>query len=116
LGDRLYRSYVYGADEPRLVAPEGKLCDWKKSNIEIFQAAGASVAYITTEQVRLSAFRGAIVAQSAGWGFIWDKAGHVVTNFYVIEGANTVYVQRRRWARGEGARNRPRHLTEKGMT
>ena len=28
-----------------------------------------------------------------GAGFIWDKAGHVVTNFHVIEGADTVYVQ-----------------------
>jgi hypothetical protein len=27
LADRLYRSYVYVADEPRLVAPEGKLSD-----------------------------------------------------------------------------------------
>jgi 2-alkenal reductase len=93
LGDRLYRRYVYVADEPRLVAPEGKLSDWEKSNIELFRAAGASVAYITTEQVRFNPFRGASVAQGAGSGFIWDKAGHVVTNFHVIEGADTVYVQ-----------------------
>jgi S1-C subfamily serine protease len=93
LGDRLYRSYVYVADEPKLVTPGGKLSDWEKSNIELFQAAGASVAYITTEQVRFNPFRGASVAQGAGSGFIWDKAGHVVTNFHVIEGADTVYVQ-----------------------
>jgi 2-alkenal reductase len=93
LGDRLYRSYVYVADEPKLVVPEGKLSDWEKSNIELFHAAGASVTYITTEQVRFNPFRGAIVAQGAGSGFIWDEAGHVVTNFHVIEGATTVYVQ-----------------------
>lgn len=33
------------------------------------------------------------VAQGAGSGFIWDASGHVVTNFHVIEGARTVYVQ-----------------------
>ena len=93
LGDRLFRSYVYVADEPKLVVPEGKLSDWEKTNIELFRAAGPSVAYITTEQVRFNPFRGASVAQGAGSGFIWDKAGHVVTNFHVIEGANTVYVQ-----------------------
>jgi 2-alkenal reductase len=93
LGDRLYRSYVYVVDEPKLVTPEGKLSDWERSNIELFRAAGASVAYITTEQVRFNPFRGASVAQGAGSGFIWDKAGHVVTNFHVIEGADTVYVQ-----------------------
>jgi 2-alkenal reductase len=93
LGDRLYHSYVYVVDEPKLVVPEGKLRDWEKSNIELFQAAGGSVAYMTTEQVRFNPFRGVIVAQGAGSGFIWDKAGHVVTNFHVIDGANTVYVQ-----------------------
>jgi len=93
LGDRLYRSYVYVADEPKLVAMEGKLSDWEKSNIELFQAASPSVAYITTEQYRFSPMQGVGVAQGAGSGFIWDKAGHVVTNYHVIEGASTVYVQ-----------------------
>jgi 2-alkenal reductase len=93
LGDRLYRRDVDVADEPKLVVPEGKLSDWEESNIELFHAAGASVAYITTEQVRFNPFRGAIVAQGAGSGFIWDEAGHVVTNFHVIEGADTVHVQ-----------------------
>jgi 2-alkenal reductase len=40
-----------------------------------------------------NSFRGASVAQGAASGFIWDKAGHVVTNFHVIAGANLVYVQ-----------------------
>jgi len=93
LGDRLYRGYVYVADEPKLVAMEGKLSDWEKSNIELFQAASPSVAYITTEQYRFSPMQGVGVAQGAGSGFIWDKAGHVVTNYHVIEGASTVYVQ-----------------------
>jgi 2-alkenal reductase len=93
LGDRLSRSYVYVADEPRLVAPEGQFSDWEKRNIELFRAASASVAYITTAQVRFTPLRGVRVAQGAGSGFIWDKAGHVVTNFHVIKGADNVYVQ-----------------------
>ena len=94
IGDRLYRGYVFVEDEPRLVAVQGKLSDWEKSNIELFQAASPSVAYITTEQVRFNPFRGgASVAQGAGSGFIWDKAGHVVTNYHVIQGASTVFVQ-----------------------
>ena len=93
LGDRLYRSYAYVVDEPKPVAMQGKLAEWEKSNIELFQAAGPSVAYITTEQMRFNPFSGASVAQGAGSGFVWDKSGHVVTNFHVIEGANTVYVQ-----------------------
>jgi 2-alkenal reductase len=72
------------------VTPGGQLSDWEKSNIELFQIASASVAYITTEQVRFNPFRGASVAQDAG--FVWDKAGHIVTTFHV-KGANVVYVQ-----------------------
>jgi 2-alkenal reductase len=93
IGDRLYRSYAYVIDEPKPVAVQGRLSDWEKSNIELFHAAGASVAYITTEQLRFNPFKGASVAQGAGSGFVWDKSGHVVTNFHVIEGASTVYVQ-----------------------
>ena len=32
------------------------------------------------------------VPQGAGTGFFWDDAGHVVTNFHVIEGANSFTV------------------------
>jgi hypothetical protein len=75
LGDRLYRRYVDVADEPKRVTPAGTLSDWESSTIALFRAAGASVAYITTEQVRFNPFRGARVAQGAGSGFIWDQAG-----------------------------------------
>jgi 2-alkenal reductase len=93
LGERFYRGYVFTADEPRLVAPEGRLSEWEKSTIELFGTAAPSVAYITTEQLRFNPFLGMGVAQGAGSGFIWDKAGHVVTNYHVIEGADKVYVQ-----------------------
>jgi 2-alkenal reductase len=93
LGERFYRNYLWTAEPPAVVTVEGKLSDWEKSNIELFQAAAPSVAYITTEQVRFNPFEGRSVAQGAGSGFIWDQSGHVVTNFHVIEGASTVYVQ-----------------------
>ena len=93
LGERFYRNYVWTAAP--VVAPEasGKLADWEKGNIGLFSAAAPSVVSITTEQRRLNPFFGAEVAQGAGSGFVWDKTGHVVTNFHVIEGATTVFVQ-----------------------
>ena len=94
LGERIYRNYVWKADPPRVVTVAGKLSDWEKSNIELFLAASPSVVSITTEQMRLNPVIGvAEVAQGAGSGFIWDEAGHVVTNYHVIEGARMVYVQ-----------------------
>jgi 2-alkenal reductase len=93
LGERFYRIYVFTADEPRPVVPEGRLSDWEKSNIELFRAASPSVAYITTQQLRVNPYLGVVGVQGAGSGFVWDKAGHVVTNNHVIEGATIVYVQ-----------------------
>ena len=93
LGERFYRNYLWqDTTPPVVVTTSGKLADWEKSNISLFEAASPSVVSITTEQVRMSPFMGAQVAQGAGSGFLWDKAGHVVTNFHVIEGARTVYI------------------------
>ena len=93
LGERFYRNYLWQAAPPPAVTVAGKLSDWEKTNIEIFRAASPSVVSITTEQLRVNPLMGAEVAQGAGSGFIWDRSGHVVTNFHVIEGARTVYVQ-----------------------
>jgi 2-alkenal reductase len=93
LGERFYRNYLWKAEAPPVVTAAGKLSDWEKANIELFQAAAPSVVSITTEQLRVNPFLGAEVAQGAGSGFIWDESGHVVTNYHVIEGASTVYVQ-----------------------
>jgi len=93
LGEKIYRGYVFTADEPRLVTSEARLSDLEKSNIELFRTAAPSVASITTEQLRFNPLVGVVGARGAGSGFVWDKAGHVVTNYHVIEGATTVYVQ-----------------------
>jgi 2-alkenal reductase len=93
LGERFYRNYLWQPKPPGPISASGKLSDWEKSNIELFLAAAPSVVAVTTEQMRVDPLMGAEVAQGAGSGFLWDKAGHVVTNFHVIEGAQTVRVQ-----------------------
>ena len=35
---------------------------------------------------------GDAVSQS-GTGFVWDEAGHIVTNNHVVEGGGTIFVQ-----------------------
>jgi 2-alkenal reductase len=80
------------AAAPEVIAA-GKLSDWEKSNAELFRVSAPSVAYITTQARRFNPFAGVQVAQGAGSGFVWDTEGHVVTNFHVIEGADTVFVQ-----------------------
>jgi S1-C subfamily serine protease len=81
------------APPPAPVVAQGRLSDWEKSVTELFRAAAPSVAYITTEGRRFDPLAGVETARGAGSGFVWDTAGHIVTNFHVIEDADTVYVQ-----------------------
>lgn len=80
------------AASPRAVTQRGPLLPDEKQVVDLFQAAAPSVAYITTERLERNFFT-VEVAQGAGSGFIWDTAGHVVTNYHVVEGASAVLVQ-----------------------
>ena len=76
--------------EPRLVTARGELAQDEKATIELFKASGPSVVYITTLQ-RGRDFRnrsGHDIPAGTGSGFLWDDAGHVVTNYHVIQDGN----------------------------
>jgi 2-alkenal reductase len=78
--------------EPRAVTPRGPLHDSERAVVELFQNAAPSVAYITTEVLQQAGWF-VTASQGAGSGFVWDSAGHVVTNNHVVEGARKVFVQ-----------------------
>ena len=64
------------------------------STIAVFEKAAQSVVYITNTAVRrdvwsLNTFE---VPQGSGSGFIWNSKGHIVTNFHVIYGADSIQV------------------------
>jgi 2-alkenal reductase len=79
--------------EPRPIAPRPPLGESERAVVELFQSSAPSVAYITTEVPVQGMWFGGGVARGAGSGFIWDSAGHVVTNNHVVEGARRVFVQ-----------------------
>lgn len=77
---------------PRVVEARGDLAAGEKSVVELFEVSKASVAYIFTESVQGQLFFRR-VAEGTGSGFIWDDAGHIVTNAHVVEGASRIRVQ-----------------------
>jgi S1-C subfamily serine protease len=79
--------------EPRLVTPRGDLAADEKATIDLFREASPSVVFITTvsRQAR-GFFEIQEVPRGAGSGFVWDRDGHVVTNFHVIQGASAARV------------------------
>ena len=80
---------------PRTVVARGDLAADEKATIELFENARDSVVYIsTTQRVRDFWTRNVFeVPRGTGSGFVWDEAGHVVTNFHVIEGASQATVK-----------------------
>ena len=80
---------------PRAVVARGELAADEQSTIALFEQARASVVYISTrQQVRDFWTRNVFsVPRGTGSGFVWDEAGHVVTNFHVIQGASEATVR-----------------------
>jgi len=89
------RPPLFNADaEPRVVAPRGNLAEDESNTIDIFRNASPSVVYIATIGLQRDFFNLNIyeIPQGTGSGFIWDKDGHIVTNYHVIVDANRVEV------------------------
>lgn len=80
--------------EPRAVQARGDLAADEKSTIELFKKASPSVVFITTSTVVQDAFslNPQEIPRGTGSGFIWDDAGHIVTNFHVLQGAQAAKV------------------------
>jgi S1-C subfamily serine protease len=83
-----------GSYEPRAITPRGDLAADEKATIEIYEQASKSVVFITRLALRRDMWSLNIyeVPEGTGSGFVWDKAGHIVTNYHVIEGANSAEV------------------------
>ncbi len=79
----------------RTVTPRGDLAADERATIELFEQARDSVVFISTAQVVRDAWTRNVweVPRGNGSGFIWDDAGHVVTNYHVIEGASSATVR-----------------------
>jgi S1-C subfamily serine protease len=80
---------------PRTVSARGDLAADEKTTIELFEKSRDSVVFITTRgQVRDFWTRNVFtVPRGTGSGFIWDHAGHVITNYHVIENASAASVK-----------------------
>ena len=62
--------------------------------IKLFESASNSVAFITTSNLRQDYWTRNVneIPRGTGSGFVWDKQGHIVTNFHVIQGADRATV------------------------
>ena len=82
----------FSATSPRTITPRADLTEAEKTTIKLFKTVSPSVVYIfarTSPQTLFSLEPEQNVVQ-AGTGIVWDAAGHVITNYHVIKGADSL--------------------------
>ncbi|MGA2349599.1 MAG: trypsin-like peptidase domain-containing protein [Terracidiphilus sp.] len=60
----------------------------EQNNIAVYKRVLPAVVNITSTTLIFDFFNGVVPQHGQGSGFVLDKAGHVLTNFHVVEGAN----------------------------
>ncbi len=93
-------SLLFSADAPRAVTARGDLSPIEASTVALFERAAPSVVYVFARQPQ-----GAVTfdpetgerrqggGEQTGSGFVWDAAGHIVTNNHVIQGGGDIQVR-----------------------
>ena len=86
---------LFSASTPRAVAARGNLSDLERTTIELFERVSPSVVQVVArhaagESLQPDAEGG---GAASGTGFVWDPAGHIVTNDHVVQGAESVAVR-----------------------
>ena len=74
------------ADDARIVAAMEATNEW------VYQQVSPSVVHITSQVINLGYFGGAYPTEGTGSGFVYDRQGHIVTNYHVVEGASAIEV------------------------
>src|SRR6516165_66457 len=87
---------LYSASTSRTVEARGSLSDLEHSTIELFEHVSPSVVQVvgtTSGGLEAAQSEGEGVPAQTGTGFIWDKAGHIVTNNHVVQGTDELAVR-----------------------
>jgi S1-C subfamily serine protease len=60
----------------------------EQNNIAVYKRVLPSVVNITSKALVYNFFYGTVPQEGQGSGFVLDRAGHILTNFHVVDGAN----------------------------
>ncbi len=79
-----------------IIAPlsSGARIEDERNTIGVFRDVSSSTVFVTQKRLVVTDFFGTTeeVAAGSGSGFVWDGAGHIVTNFHVVDGAQSLTV------------------------
>jgi 2-alkenal reductase len=89
IGDRYLRSYFLAETAPRQPALRTDLAGEEARTTALFAKTALSVVAI---YARKGARRATGEAAGTGSGFVWDRAGHIVTSYHVVDQATELGV------------------------
>lgn len=78
--------------QPRVVTARGAISEIEQTQIDIYRSASPSVVHIVTSIAIQQGPNLLEMPRGSGTGVVWDKEGYIVTNFHVIQGAETATV------------------------
>ncbi len=84
---------LFAASTPRPVEPRGNLSELERSTIALFERVSPSVVQVAARAAEAAQPEADGGQGQSGTGFVWDAAGHIVTNDHVVEGTKIVAVK-----------------------
>ncbi|MGH9713530.1 MAG: S1C family serine protease [Candidatus Acidiferrales bacterium] len=93
-GSRYGQRIPTTVDALRLAVTGGErgLDPTETENVNIYKQASPAVANIVTRTVEYDFFFNPVPVEGAGSGFLIDTDGHILTNYHVVQGAQTIEV------------------------
>ncbi len=83
---------VIATPTPGPLPPADSADSVEARRIAVYERVSPAVVNITTQVLRTSFFWGTVPEEGSGSGFLWDRDGHIVTNYHVVQGAQKVEV------------------------
>ncbi|XYI03854.1 S1C family serine protease [Sorangium sp. So ce1128] len=74
---------------------KGALIEDERNTISVFREVAPATVFVTQKRLVVDRFWGTAVEVPAGSGsgFVWDADGHIVTNFHVVDSAQSLVVR-----------------------
>jgi S1-C subfamily serine protease len=75
-----------------LAARDAALTDEESINVRVYRQVSPAVANILTKATEYDFFMDPVPVEGAGSGFVLDDKGYILTNFHVVQGAQSIDV------------------------